>query len=151
MNTHPSIQPALRRENVATLIRFILNERDDIMAADASAEHSVNAAYMRGLQYAVDTITTMWASAVIASDAVEQTLREALVEDEIETSETAKAAEHIAEAVDYLEFALTSRELRYTQRHQIAQARNSLIDVFHELSPTTPNDPAYWEDDECFP
>ncbi|MCT1804397.1 hypothetical protein M3B20_01430 [Corynebacterium sanguinis] len=146
MTTHPSLQPVLRRSNVATLIQFLRNERDDVMAQPGTADHSENAAYVRGLQYAIDTITTMWASAVIASDALEQTIREDLVEDEIETSETAKAVDYLTDAVDYLEFALTERELHYTQRYQVSQARNALVDVLHELSPVDTSDPAYWEE-----
>ncbi|MBA4506377.1 hypothetical protein, partial [Corynebacterium sanguinis] len=102
MTSHPSLQPVLRRSSVATLVQFLRNERDDVMAQPGTADHSENAAYVRGLQYAIDTITTMWASAVIASDALEQTIREDLVEDEIETSETAKAVDYLTDAVDYL-------------------------------------------------
>ncbi|WP_115685963.1 hypothetical protein [Corynebacterium senegalense] len=82
MTTHPSIQPALTRSNVTTLIRFILNERDDVMACPESAGNTDNTGYVRGLQYAVDAITTMWASAVIAADAHAQDLANALDEDD---------------------------------------------------------------------
>lgn len=124
MTNHPSFQPALRRANVATLIRFILNERDDIMASDASAEHSENAAYMRGLQYAVDTIMTMWASAVIASDAVEQTIRDGLVHDEEATPLT--CAE---DALYLLEAALSSGPRPLEPRAALLAARDALADA----------------------
>lgn len=142
MTTHPSLQPVLRRSNIVTLLEYLKTERDFF----ASEEHSDAAAYARGVQYGIDAVLTIWASAVIASDALEQTIREDLVEDEIETSETAKAVDYLTDAVDYLDFALTSGELHYTQRHNVSQARNALVDALHELSPVDTSDPAYWEE-----
>ena len=66
MTTHPSLQPVLRRSNIAQLLEYLKTERDFF---DSEA-HSDAAAYARGVQYGIDAVLSMWAAAVIADKAV---------------------------------------------------------------------------------
>lgn len=84
MTTHPSLRPVLTRSNVSTLVEAIRTERDDVLTAPAAASHSENRAYARGLQYAVDKILLMWASAVIAADAARQDIDERIARGDVE-------------------------------------------------------------------
>lgn len=84
MTTHPSLRPVLTRSNVSTLVEAIRTERDDVLTAPAATSHSENRAYARGLQYAVDKILLMWASAVIAADAARQDVDEQIARGEVE-------------------------------------------------------------------
>ena len=118
MTAHPAFQPTLTRGNVATMLRFITNERDDVKAQPGSVNNAEDAAYIMGLEFAENAVKMMWASAVIAADAHAQDLAAALAEVEQEGSDP---REHIQEAIDSIDFAIVAKGAKDIERLDIAR------------------------------
>ena len=125
MTNHPGFQPTLTRGNVAMLLRFITNERDDVMAQPGSADTPANAAYMLGLEFAENAILTMWASAVIAADALTQDFTRDMEELE-EKARAGGVVSNLESAILHVEDAYHCLDENDTGRFELGKIRARL-------------------------